>query len=152
MRPPHKLLAGMWREADAVIGALGALRDAEQAVAALTTNPAAPLTEIAAIAWAFEAPDGTAAIAQSLARLRGTDRTRFGATYLSRAADRVGTGDPTWGSARRQTPCRPALSAARAAAVKPPSASTTRSPPTKRPRPRPISGVPPRLRARPPRH
>ncbi len=73
MRPPHKLLAGIWRDADAVIGVVGALRDAEQAVAPLTTNPAAPLAGIAAIAWAFEAPDGRAAIARSLARLRGTE-------------------------------------------------------------------------------
>ena len=50
-----------------------ALRDGEPAIAALTANPAAPLADIAAIAWAFEAPDGKAAIAQSLARLRGTD-------------------------------------------------------------------------------
>jgi hypothetical protein len=73
IRPPHPLLALLWREADAVTGGVRTLRRGEQAVAALTANPVTPLAEHAAIAWAFEAPGGAAAIVRSLARLRAAN-------------------------------------------------------------------------------
>jgi hypothetical protein len=73
IRPPHRLLARLWREADAVTGGLRTLRRSEQAVAALTSSPVIPLAEHAVIAWAVEEPGVEAAIVRSLARLRAAN-------------------------------------------------------------------------------
>jgi len=70
IRPPHPLLAGLWRDAGAVTGAMQALRRGEPALAALAADPLAPLADLTPVAWAFELPAGEAAIALSLTRLR----------------------------------------------------------------------------------
>ena len=120
MRPPHKLLAGIWREADAVdrragraarcrAGGRGADRPTRRRRSPKLRRLPGPSRHRTARRQSSNRWPGCAA---------RTWRRRD--VFIPRR-DRVGTGDPTWGSARRQTPRRPALLAARAAPVTPPS-------------------------------
>lgn len=69
-RPPHPILAPLWREAGAPAATIDALRRAQPAVNALAADPLAPLLDSTSIAWALDLPAGDDAIARALASLR----------------------------------------------------------------------------------